>query len=119
MSQAENCIKEIEQLLSSELYAIAVNRIYYGIFYSLLALSLKHDFNTSKHAGLIGWFNKNFIANGIIEKRFGKIAHQAFQNRIKGDYDAFIEFKKEEVHMMYMDMISFIKTVNELLEKNE
>ncbi len=36
----------------------AVNRIYYAIFYCLLALALKYEFETSKHLQLLGWFIK-------------------------------------------------------------
>ncbi|MGA2297615.1 MAG: HEPN domain-containing protein, partial [FCB group bacterium] len=40
--------------------SIALNRIYYSIFYIVSALALIYDFSTSKHKQLLGWFNKNF-----------------------------------------------------------
>jgi uncharacterized protein (UPF0332 family) len=54
------------------------------MFYSLLALGIKSDFETSKHAQLIGWFNKNFINEGLIDPRYGKIINKAFNRRTKG-----------------------------------
>ena len=42
---------------------MAVNRIYYGLYYAVTALAIKHRFETSKHLQLIGWFNKEFIAS--------------------------------------------------------
>jgi len=47
---------------------LAVNRIYYGLFYIITALSLKYEFSTSKHQQLIGWFNKTFIKSEIFSK---------------------------------------------------
>jgi len=44
-------------LVDSEKLIIAVNRIYYGMYYALTALALKNKFETSKHGQLIGWFN--------------------------------------------------------------
>lgn len=61
IEQAHKTICEVDVLLKNNLLTIAVNRIYYGMFYMILALALKHEFKTSKHQQLIGWFNKSFI----------------------------------------------------------
>lgn len=67
IEQALSTSQEARILLKNDLLRGAVNRIYYSMFYMLQALSLKHQFESSKHAQLIGWFNKNFIHTGIIE----------------------------------------------------
>lgn len=108
IEQAENTIQEISLLIADGLYKTAVNRIYYGMFYMLLALALKHEFKTSKHRQLIGWFNKNFIKTGKIDTKFGKIIHEAFENRSDSDYGIFVEFSKEEVQEMHKEMKSFV-----------
>ncbi len=102
-------------LIESDKLIVAVNRIYYGIFYSVTALALKYQFETSKHSQLIGWFNKEFIATKRIDKKYGKILRNAYQNRTKGDYDAFVSFQKEEVSTMLDEMIDFINMVKTLL----
>lgn len=86
IEQAENTIQEIPLLIENKLYKTAVNRIYYGMFYALLALALKHNFKTAKHRQLIGWFNKQFIKTGIIDTKYGKIINDAFENRSDSDY---------------------------------
>ncbi len=43
------------------------------MFYSLLALAIAYKYETSKHAQIIGWFNKNFVHEGKFDERFGKI----------------------------------------------
>ena len=50
LDQAKQTIGEVSKLIEMDLLNMAVNRIYYGIFYSLTALALKYEFTSSKHA---------------------------------------------------------------------
>ncbi len=43
IEQSEKTIEEVDKLIDQQLLVVAINRIYYGIFYVLLALSLKRD----------------------------------------------------------------------------
>ena len=104
-------------LIDSDKYVVAVNRIYYGLYYSVTALAIKHRFETSKHGQLIGWFNKEFVASGRLDKRFGKILRNAYQNRTKGDYDAFVDFTSEEVETMHSEMIDFVEAIEILIKE--
>lgn len=106
----------MELLIENDKLAAAVNRIYYGIFYSLLALGLKYDFETSKHLQLIGWFNKEFIRSNRIEVEYGKVLRKAYENRTSGDYDAFYEFEKEDVSKLFEEMKGFIKRIERFVE---
>lgn len=119
LEQAKETISEVEKLIASNLLKVAVNRIYYGIFYSLNALALKYNFQSSKHLQLIGWFNKNFIKPELIEPRYGRILRDSFKNRSDGDYAPFIEFNKEDVVDMLNDMKEFILKINSFIEKNQ
>ena len=109
IEQAKRTLIDIEVLVQNKLYKIAVNRIYYGMFYMLLALALKYDFKTSKHQQLLGWFNRNFISTGKIDMKFGKIVNDAFENRSDSDYGIFVEFSKDDVSTMLEDMKSFVE----------
>jgi uncharacterized protein (UPF0332 family) len=111
IKQAEETIELARFLAESNKFVIAVNRIYYGMYYALTALALKNSFETSKHGQLIGWFNKEFIATKKIDVRFGKILRNAFQNRTKGDYDAFVSFTEQEVALMLEEMTEFIAEI--------
>ncbi len=115
IEQAKETISEIEILIEKGLLTIAINRIYYGMFYMLLALALKKGFNTSKHNQLIGWFNKEFVKTGIISQKFGKIINKAFEDRTDGDYGIFIHFEKEEVLVKFDDMKEFIAELEKII----
>jgi uncharacterized protein (UPF0332 family) len=54
IEEAEETIEDVRLLIENGRLRAAVNRIYYGMFYSLLALGLSRGFETSKHPQLIG-----------------------------------------------------------------
>lgn len=118
LEQAEETIYDVQLLIENDRFRSAINRIYYGMFYTLLALGLANNYETSKHAQLIGWFNKNFIHKGSIESKYGKIINKAFNRRTKGDYDIFIEFDEEIVDEMFEEMKDFISEIKTFLNNN-
>lgn len=118
LTEAKDTQVDVELLISHERIRAAINRIYYSMFYSLLALGLKYEFETSKHAQLIGWFNKSFINEGLIDSKYGKIVNKAFNRRTKGDYDSYIEFDIDTVKEMYEEMIDFNKAIEQFINQN-
>lgn len=113
--QAEEAIKEVEILLKNGLLKLAVNRIYYGMFYILNALALTHNFKTSKHHQTIGWFNKTFIKEKKIDTKYGDIIRRAFSSRMDSDYGISMKFQKLEVENLYEEMQDFISAVKKLI----
>jgi uncharacterized protein (UPF0332 family) len=111
LEQARDTVQVAALLIGHNKLPAAVNRIYYGIFYSLLALGLKYDFKTSKHLQLIGWFNKEFISTQKIETEYGKILKKAFESRTSGDYDIFYEFETEDVRNLFDEMQLFVSRI--------
>jgi len=118
IKQANETITDVTKLVENELLNVAVNRIYYGIFYCLNALALKYEFQSSKHLQLIGWFNQNFIKTGIFEVKYGRILRNAYKNRSDGDYVPFITFSKDDVLTKKKNMIDFIELVTIYIRNN-
>lgn len=119
IEQARTMIHDVDLLLQHGSLRSAVNRIYYGMFYMLLALALKYGFDTSKHQQLLGWFNKNFVHPGKIEVKYWKMLKNAFESRTEGDYTNFSEFTKEQVETMFAEMKEFIATLEQFLSSEE
>jgi uncharacterized protein (UPF0332 family) len=115
LDEADETIEDVRVLIENNRLRAAVNRIYYGMFYSLLALGIKNEFETSKHARLIGWFNKSFIKEGLIDTKYGKIINKAYNRRTKGDYDIYVDFDKDKVIGMYNDMQNFIAMIKDYI----
>jgi uncharacterized protein (UPF0332 family) len=119
LDQADETIDVVQLLIDNDKLPVAVNRIYYGVFYSLLALGLKHDFQTSKHLQLIGWFNREFIKKEKIEVIYGNILRKTYENRTSGDYDSFCEFEKEEVIFLFSEMKLFIERIKAYIHQDD
>ena len=111
MSRAKESADDAKFALDNNRLNNAENRIYYAIFYSVSALAIKHNYSTSKHYQLLGWFNKNFIKTGKIDKEFGRIYKRQFENRLESDYDDFVEFTKEQVNEDYISMKKLIEEI--------
>ena len=118
LTEAKDTQSDVELLISHDRLRAAINRAYYSMFYSLMALGLKYEFETSKHAQLIGWFNKTFIHEGLIDSKFGKIITKAFNRRTKGDYDFYFEFDRETILEMYEEMKDFNLEIERLINQN-
>jgi len=56
------------------------------------------------------------VATKKTDIKFGKILRNSFQNRTKGDYDAFVSFQKDELFQMHLEMIEFINEIKRLIE---
>lgn len=117
IKQAKDTIEVVDFLIENNQLQTAVNRIYYGIFYSVLALSLSEKFETSKHNQLIGWFNREFIKTGRIDKKYGKTFKSAYEYRTTGDYDTFVEFEKDEVNLLFDEMKDFINKIDLFIQR--
>lgn len=117
LEEAKETIADVQLLIDNDRLRAAVNRIYYGMFYSLLALGLDYQFETSKHQQLLGWFNKNFIHEGLIDAKFGKIINKASTRRTQGDYESYVEFDKAVILEMFDEMKEFISEIERFLNQ--
>jgi len=118
IEQAEKTIEVVEQCLSQHMLALATNRIYYGMFYAMLALALLNQYKSSKHLQIIGWFNKNFVHTHIFPVDFGQMVKQAFEARSNADYELDMVPTHEELVEMLTDMKTFISAIKAWLEAN-
>jgi uncharacterized protein (UPF0332 family) len=84
LEQSEKTLKDAKILQKShgESFSI-INRCYYAIFYSVLALLVDKQFVGSKHSAVISSFDKEFVNKGVFHKKFSKIFHKAFDMRGK------------------------------------
>jgi uncharacterized protein (UPF0332 family) len=118
LKQAYEAAESAELLIANNRSAAAINRIYYAVFYCVMALALKSGFKTSKHLQLIGWFNKTFIRTGLIDQDFGRILKDCYEYRKKADYDSFVEFEKIDVEVLFDEMKKFILAIKLFIEIN-
>lgn len=87
LTQARDSIREADVLQHSGMSLRSVmNRLYYAMFYAVLALLQEKEMGTSKHSGAIALFDREYVKTGSFPKEMSKILHRAFALRQKGDY---------------------------------
>lgn len=88
IQKSERALQDAQSDFDEESLDSALNRLYYAIFYIVAALGYKYDFVTSKHATLMGWFNKKFVhEDKIFDMELYIIYRNAFEFRNQSDYD--------------------------------
>lgn len=100
---------EINTCLENNLLHLAVNRVYYSIFYSVKALALLKGFPTSNHKQLQNWFNREFVKNNIFPVEYIKTYAIVFERKQNGSFDDLATFTREEIQHDFQN----IKKVNE------
>ena len=118
IEQAELAVRRVESCLAEGKFEIAANRIYYGMFYAMLALGLLRGFETSRHQQMQGWFNKHFVHTGIFPNSFTGLVKRAFKARSDADYEVDKIPSSAEFEAMLADMKIFISTVKSWIEAN-
>lgn len=74
----------------------SVNRSYYAIFHALRSVTALDQFDSSKHSGVIAFFNRTYVKRGIFDKSISKMIDTAFRLREKADYQDFVIISKEQ-----------------------
>ena len=92
-----------------------INRLYYAMFYAVLALLVYEQFASSKHRGVISFFNKKFIKDGIFPKEMGKALYEAFELRLSSDYGEYIIITEKQVEPFFDKTRGFIDAIREYI----
>ncbi|MDR1327291.1 MAG: HEPN domain-containing protein [Heliobacteriaceae bacterium] len=116
IEKSDEALEVAQESLENNRLTTALNRIYYAIFYTVIALAYKHNFETSKHAKLMGWFNKKFIyTDKIFDPKIYKIYENAFMLRQESDYETLYQPDIEQAKSLLADTKTFIKTVRKAI----
>ncbi|MGC8880589.1 MAG: HEPN domain-containing protein [Anaerolineae bacterium] len=93
----------------------AVSRAYYAMFYAATALLGSRGLWRSKHQGLIAAFGEHFVRPGLIEPRYGRMLHDAFEMRLDSDYAPHPDLDESSATRLIADAADFVKRILEML----
>lgn len=98
LNQASESIREADVLNQAGMSPRSVmNRLYYAMFYAVLALLQEKEQGTSKHSGAISLFDREYVKTGAFPREFSKALHRAFELRQKGDYMEATEVTADDI----------------------
>ena len=120
MRQTEETLAEAVKMLETGFSPRSIiNRSYYAMFYSVLALFIHYNtpHKTSKHSGVIGVFNKEFVHTGKLDARFAKMLYDLFDERMELDYRDFAEVSEEDAINAVSTAQEFVSEIKALTTK--
>ncbi len=93
------CLEALEDariMYGAGRYKNALNRAYYAIFHGMRAVNALDGFDSSKHSGVISYFNQHYVKNGVFSKEASRLIKLASEKRESADYlDFYVASKKE------------------------
>jgi uncharacterized protein (UPF0332 family) len=120
MQQAEDSLDEARFLFEGHKSTRSViNRIYYAMFYAILALLIYEPFGSSKHTAVLSYFNLNFVKRGLMPIELGRAVNKAFDLRQREDYRELPNITQAQVEPYFEQTRRFIDAVRDLLKASD
>lgn len=116
MERAQEMLDASRENLSIGQYGTSLNRSYYAVFHAMRAVNILNGYDSSKHSGVIAYFNKNFLKENKLDRKLYKIIKDTSYFREKSDYDDFFVIDKQEAERQLENAKIFLKSVSEYLK---
>lgn len=71
--RAKEMLDDATQNLNINQYRTSLNRSYYAVFHAMRAVNILNGYDSSKHSGVIAYFNKNFSKENKLDRNLYKI----------------------------------------------
>jgi len=102
-------------MLNKALYKVSINRSYYAIFHAMRSITALTGYDSSKHSGIIAYFNQTYVKTGEFDKEASKIIKKASYLREKSDYEDFYVASKQEAEDQLEEAKNFLAKVEKYL----
>lgn len=118
LEMAKERLHSSEILLKDGSYKDSIGRSYYAMFTSVRALFAMEGQDFSKHAGVIAYFQKEFVKTGKFDKKYSKYISQAFQIRNNTDYADFFIVSMQDAKEQYDKAKEFLEVIEKYIAEN-
>lgn len=115
LEQADEALAAARLNLTSGLQRSAVNRVYYAMFYGVLALLATRQSETSMHSGAISQFDQLYVKPALLPRDFSRWLHDAFLNRQAADYGSELNLSREDIDALVAHARDFLAGVRQFL----
>lgn len=112
---AKEKLSSAKILLDMGNYKDSVGRSYYGMFTIVRALLALDEIDFAKHAGVISYFQKEYVKTGKIDKKYSKYLSATFQLRNNCDYADFFLVSQDEAQEEYQKAEEFIEIIEQVI----
>ena len=116
MERANEMLEAAKKNLEIGQYKTSLNRSYYAIFHAMRAANILKGFDSSKHSGVIAYFNREYLKSGILEKSLSVIIKNSAFLREKSDYDDFFIASRKDAEKQLEDANAFVMVIEQFLK---
>lgn len=117
LESAKDDMVAAKLLYEAKQFKSSINRSYYAIFHFLRAVLALDGFDSSKHSGIIAFFNANYVKTGVFEKMISKNIDTAYRHREKADYVDFFIVSESEATEQYAKAEAVYSMISKYLEE--
>ncbi len=118
LKRAEEMLEASKENLKIGQFKTSLNRSYYAIFHAMRAANILKGFDSSKHSGVIAFFNKEYLKEDILDRKLSVIIKNSAFLREKSDYDDFFIASKKDAEKQLEDAVKFVEAVEMYLEQH-
>ncbi len=115
MEHSKEMLVAAEENLKVKQYGTSLNRSYYAVFHAMRAVNILDGFDSSKHSGVIAYFNKAFLKEEKLDKNLSRIIKDTSYLREKSDYDDFYLASRQDAEMQLENARKFVEAVGKYL----
>lgn len=116
LSESQETLREAKILLSQSAFRGSINRSYYAMFYAVLGLLATKGLGSSKHSGIISFFDREFVKTEIFSKELSRSFHRAFDERQASDYGEMLKPDQESAMLLFEQAQIFVDEITEYLK---
>jgi uncharacterized protein (UPF0332 family) len=116
LEKAGRTLRAAEGLLREGDYESAAGRCYYAMLHAAQALLRERGLRYRKHAGVHAAYGEHFAKTGLLDPKYHRWLLDAFDDRLRGDYDIDVSFDKESVARRTDQAREFLDTSRRFLE---
>lgn len=109
LEKAEERLDAAQLLQENGKYEDSINRAYYSMYHSAMALLQTEGVSPKTHRGLIGEFGKRFVKTGKVDHKFSTMLTHAESLRESADYGIEPEIESEDAEKVVENAEKFLE----------
>lgn len=117
ISKSVEIFEDAELLARNERWNSCVNRLYYSSYYLASALLYKNNINSKTHNGIKTQLFLNFVKNGKMNTKMGKLYSHLFDWRQETDYADLVDFDRETIEPILQEVQELNNVLIRLIEE--
>jgi uncharacterized protein (UPF0332 family) len=116
LEKSQRALRAAETLFRGGDYEAATGRAYYAMLHAAQALLRARDLRYRKHGSVHAGFAEHFTRTGRFDIKYHRWLLDAFDDRLRADYDIEVSFDRDSVAARIEQAREFLETARRYLE---